>query len=79
MICQFIHLFIIYSHLERMHRHPCACYEYTCRLVPHQITHELLIELKPSDAYRQQEGHLSLEGEHLMKSLQGMTPIRYEH
>ena len=43
---------------------------------PHQITHELLIELELSDSYRQQEAHLPLEGEHSEQSLQGMIPIR---
>lgn len=79
MMCLFIHLFIIYSHLGRMRRRPWA--STLCMLVdrcPHQITDELLIELELSDSYRQQEAHLPLEGEHSEQSLQGMLPTRHE-
>ena len=79
MMCMFIRLFIIYGHLGRMRRHPRASTLHTLvGRCPHQITHELLIELELSDSYRQQEAHFPLEGEHSEQSLQGMIPIRHE-
>lgn len=80
MMCLFIHLFIIYSHLERMCRRPWASTLLPTLVdpCPHQITHELLIELALSDSYRQQEAHHPLKGEHSEQSLQGMIPIRHE-